>query len=74
MRNFTVIGSGHAPRWQGFSSTCASMVAVNRSEPIANALQVDGVLPIFPRSCPIIGCGGLIDWGIVNLFVFRELF
>jgi hypothetical protein len=33
-----------------------------------------GVLPMFPRSCPIIGCGGLIDWGIVNLFIFREIF
>ena len=31
-----------------------------------------GVLPMFPRSCPIIGCGGLIDWGIVNIFVFRD--
>jgi len=40
--NFTVIGSGIAPRWQGFSSTCTSMVAIKRSEPIAHALQVDG--------------------------------
>ena len=28
-----------------------------------------GVLPMFPRARPIIGCGGLIDRGLVNLFI-----
>jgi len=65
----TILGSGIALLHRITSSTSARTVAVERSEHIAHALQVDGCACNDSLACLNSGFGGLNDKGRFSFFL-----